>query len=296
MEKLLNRSETDNFIDDYEHIDFSNEHKVLVVPSGELMGERDSELIKLALGRFVENGGTLLVFGQQYGEDVDKLVPIPDGECLQSYGWRQDQSCYNGSLYFEDMHPALSGLTYVRPTAGVDGYFPVYPSSSTILLRRISNEEPALLYYPYGNGTVILTSLYTDFGLAHSQASSEELRMVRDLITFAKNPKLDISMFNLATNSRPAIGLSATIRNTTETPAAKIKLRVSTADRTRVLYEIEEALALDGGAETTLPINFDLPVLTSKEYGICHTDYELYDAEGNLLQMASEADSGRLFV
>ena len=44
MQQLLNRSEADNFIDDFEHIDFSNNHKTLIVPSGELMGEKDSEL------------------------------------------------------------------------------------------------------------------------------------------------------------------------------------------------------------------------------------------------------------
>ena len=296
MERLLNRSQADNFIDDYEHIDFSNEHKVLVVPSGELMGDRDSELIKSAFSRFVENGGTLLVLGQQYGEDVDRLVPIPDGECLQSYGWRQDQSCYNSSLYFRDMHPALSGLTDVRPTAGVDGYFPVYPSSSTILLRRISNQEPALLYYPYGNGTVILTSLYTDFGLAHSQASSEELRLVRDLFTFAKNTKLDIPMFDLAKDATPTINLFAKILNATESSATKMKFRISTPNRSRILFETEATIDLIGGAETTFPINFDLPVLTSDERGICHTDYELYSESGEIIQLAQESDEGRFAV
>ncbi len=87
---------------------------------------------------------------------------------MQAFGWREDQSCLKNSLYVDGSHPALS---------------------STVLLRRKVNNEPALIYYPYGEGTVILTSMFTDWGLAHSQASSAELKLVRDLVTFAKNPQ-----------------------------------------------------------------------------------------------------------
>ena len=33
--------------------------------------------------------------------------------------------------------------------------------------------------------------------------------------------------------------------------------------------------------------------IKKKQFGICHTDYELYDSEGTLVQLASEANSGR---
>ena len=99
-------------------------------------------------------------------------------------------------------------MTTQQVYVNVDGYFSTYPSSATVLLRRVSNQQPCLISYPYGNGTVILTSMYTDWGAAHSQASTSELRLVRDLVTYAKNPNLAIPMFNLNTNFHPDISLN----------------------------------------------------------------------------------------
>ncbi len=193
--RMLDAVGNDDYTEDRRHDYFSNDHPVLVVPMGEMTGDRGSEIKKAAIERYVREGGTILVFAQQYGADVESLVPVPEGESLKAFGWREDQSCLKNSLYFENRHPVLSSSLSALVDGGVDGYFSVIPSSSTVLLRRKVNNEPALLYYPYGNGTVILTSLFTDWGLAHSQASSAELKLVRDLVTFAKNPQLPLFYF-----------------------------------------------------------------------------------------------------
>ncbi|MDQ1354750.1 MAG: hypothetical protein QG657_5059, partial [Acidobacteriota bacterium] len=172
MEYLLDRFSPDQYFFDYVHDYFSNKHKVLVIPTGELSGDENSEIIRQAVSVFVENGGTLIVFSQQYDSNIEKLAPSPAGEHLKAYGWRQDSSCLKNSIYFESIHPVLSSSTNELIDAGVDGYFSVYPSNSTILLKRKINLEPAMLYYPYGNGTVILTSMFTDWAYAHSQSTS----------------------------------------------------------------------------------------------------------------------------
>ena len=191
------------------------------------------------------------------------------------------------------MHPVLASQNTNTVTAAIDGFFSIYPADSTVLLRKMANQEPALLYYPYGDGHVFLTSMYTDWGAAHSQASAGELKLVRDLITFAKNPSLPIPMHKLTQDETAQINLTLKIKNDCEFPAVKVKTKVLSPNRKTVLYENEQSLSLAAGAETEMPVSFPVAYSSSALYGICHSDYELYDAEGNLMQMATEADSGR---
>ncbi|MCP5051986.1 MAG: hypothetical protein GY940_32760, partial [bacterium] len=212
LPKLLEKLNTDH-INDFVHDQFSNNHKVLVIPSGEWMGDEYSEVIKEALKQFVESGGTLLVLAQQYDYQIENLVPVPEGETLKTFGWRQDQSCDIDSTYFDTLHPIVSSVQSEKFTAAVDGYLSAWPSNSTVVLNRIKNKAGTLLYYPYGEGTVILTSLYTDWGATHSQATAGEVKVFRDLITFARNPKLPIPMFDLSVNAAPQIDLNVTVTN-----------------------------------------------------------------------------------
>jgi hypothetical protein len=268
----------------------------LIVPTGGLFSFENDSTFKIILQEYVRLGGVILVLAQQFGEHIDKVVPIPDGASLRSYGWREDQSCSINSTYIEGMHPVLASLNTNIVTAAVDGYFSIYPSASTVLLRKKTNQEPCLLYYPYGNGTVILTSMYTDWGASHSQASPAELKLVRDLITFARNPNLNIAMYKLTQEAPVNISLALKIKNDAEAQAAKVKVRTLSPDRKIVFYENEQNITLAPGAEGDMPISFSVAYSSPALYGICHTDYELYDANGKLLQMATEADSGRLFA
>ncbi|HLP48968.1 MAG TPA: hypothetical protein VK469_23710, partial [Candidatus Kapabacteria bacterium] len=268
----------------------------LIIPTGCLMSMQNDSTFKYILEQYVNLGGTIIVFAQQYGSHVENVVPVPEGESLNTYGWREDQSCLRYSAYFEKDHPALSSSTNETINAGVDGYFSRYPSSSTILLKRKSNLEPALLYYPYGNGMVILTSMFTDWASAHSQASASEIKIIRDLITFAKNPRLPIPMYDLASNPTPLINLNVELKNNTEFPSSKAKLMVYTPDRNILLHELEAPVNLNQKESTQIAVNFTLPELQTKDYGICHVDYQLYDAENNLTQLPTESDSGRFSI
>ncbi len=84
---------------------------LLVIPCGGLYGRENDSLLKIVLGEYVRMGGTVLVFAQQYDSHIDNVMPVPEGESLKTYGWRQDSSCLRNSVYFESVHPALSSST-----------------------------------------------------------------------------------------------------------------------------------------------------------------------------------------
>jgi len=233
---------------------------------------------------------------------VENLVPIPEGETLKSFGWRQDQSCYNGSMYFDTMHPVLSSVTNQLITATVDGYFSQWPAGSTVLVNRTKNREGTLLYYPYGEGNVILTSLYTDWGSSHSQATTTEIGIFRDLITFARNPKLPIPSYDLSENSNPAVSLNISVANLTEEDreisltAASAKLYAYSADGTQLLHQDQLPVALNPGESGTVNLEFVVPSLSPEQYGICTVYYELYDDDGHIIQLPTFAADGRFAV
>jgi len=158
-------------------VDFSPEiaaeTPLLIVPSGGLYGLENSEIFKVALSEYVKNGGTLLVFAQQHGYEYSAL-PAPVGKPTSAYGWTEDQSCRYRSSYIDTWHQMLSSLNLPALSINVDGYFTSCPENSTVLLRRTRNGQPAAIMYPYGQGYVIATTFYTDFGAGMSQARMEE--------------------------------------------------------------------------------------------------------------------------
>ncbi len=173
--------------------------RVLVIPSGAMAELENNSSFKFLLESYISQGGSVIAFSPQYGSQMAKVVPPSETGKLTCIGFRQDQSCVKNSAYFSsrEIHPALSSSTKELLDIGLDGYFPVYPSTSTVLLRRRISQEPALLYYPYKNGWVILGANFTDYSLSKSMASISELRIVRDLLAFGRNPGLPILLVDL---------------------------------------------------------------------------------------------------
>jgi hypothetical protein len=144
-------------------IDIKDSVNLLVVGSAGLAG-LNSPTFKQKLEEYVVNGGNLLVFTQKYGADLSVLPGNING-----YGWNEDQSCFTNAAYLNQWHPVFAGQTKQVMDCNVDGYISDYPSNSEVLLSRTKNSMPALLYYNYGAGTVIVSSLYTDWGYGHLQ-------------------------------------------------------------------------------------------------------------------------------
>jgi hypothetical protein len=158
---------------------------VLIIPSGGLYGKEHDAALKLVLAEYVRLGGNIIVYGQQANSHYS-ILPGCSGTQLVGYGWGSDQSCYSGSSYYENMHPAISAFfTWAGiGTMNTDGYFEEFGESCTVLLRRTKNRKPlAMVYYPYddeNSGAILVTSLFTDWGAAHHQSSQIEIILIRD--------------------------------------------------------------------------------------------------------------------
>jgi hypothetical protein len=267
---------------------------LLIIPTGGLWGTGKSEYFKTLLENFLNGGGHILCFAQQDSLDYQAL-PLPAGESLHALGWRNSQSCLQGSLYFSQTGPIFSGQTSQRISAGVDGGFSTVPKSAEILVKRTVNQEPAMIAYPYGDngGMVYLSATYPDWSLLHGACSLSELKLIRDTISYLKNPLLQIPMFDVSTNPTAQVQLNVKIKNTTELTAAKAILKTYTPFRDRVVFETEQSISLPPAGEIEVPISFTITDVQTEGLGIYGTYYQLFDADDNQVLNSLESDSGR---
>jgi streptogramin lyase len=269
------------------------DHPVMVIPSGGLYGLENSNILKAKLDEYVKNGGTLIVFTQQHGYEFS-VLPVPqeaDGtfKHISGYGWAEDQSCFSNAVYIDTYHQILAGQNKSTPTLNVDGYFTNYPSNATVLLRRTANGQPAMLMYDYGQGKVVVTSMYSDWASGHSQTSKEEIDLVRDTISWAKRPDQLPEI-----KQEQTVSVSVNVMNYTTIDASFVKLLIYDPDRKNVLSEQTVTTSIPASQSTTIPVSFSSD--STSVLGIYHIDYELYDAQGNVIQPRSETDSGRFAV
>ncbi len=122
-------------------------------------------------------------------------------------------------------HPILKhGIRYYQDKARLlrtsmwMGTLLNYPSNSTVLLRRTANGQPDLLMYEYGQGRVIVTSMYSDFALKQNQAFSEEIALIRDIISWAKKPEQLPEI-----KPGESVSVSVSVTNNTTNDASSVK-------------------------------------------------------------------------
>jgi hypothetical protein len=281
----------------FQRIDFDpaivTDHPVMLVPTGGFYGLKNSATVKALLDEYVKNGGTLVLFTQQHGYDWD-LVPVPinpetgERKPVMGYGYQEDQSCQFNSVYIDTYHPILSVFSTSTANIGVDGYFSSYPDNSTILLRRVANGQPATIMYPYGNGYVIATTMYTDFAFTHSQTNQTEIDFIQNIIAWAKKPGDIVEI-------RPgnAVNLNINVSNFVDTGAASIKFTILNPSR-KAISEQAQSIAVPAGQSVIIP--FAYTTTQTSALGIYHTDYTLFDSSGNIIQPQAETDSGRFVV
>jgi hypothetical protein len=137
--------------------------EVMIIPTGALAGVSKDIGLRMLVESYVSSGGTLLVLSQQWGAQVNEFVP--GASTFQIAGFREDPSCMKRSLQYS------VGIADV----GVDGWF----SSDH------DDQKTEIRYYRYKKGAVLLTSLFTDWAAAHSQASPSELKFFRYLVEAA---------------------------------------------------------------------------------------------------------------
>jgi hypothetical protein len=258
---------------------------LIVIPSGGLHAVWNSDFFKKGIEDYVKAGGKVIVFSQQHGYEYSAL-PTPDGKPISAFGWAEDQSCQYRSSYIDTWSQMLSSISQSKPSINVDGYFTSYPDTSTVLLRRTANGQPAAIMYPYGQGYVIATTFYTDVASGMSQASAEEKALIRDIITWAQKP---LTLPEI--NPGQTVSVPLIVKNTSTTDAASVKVSIYDPDRKTAVNEEVFPVPVAAGASAELTVDHAATAL-----GIYHVDYSLLDAQNEPIWPRVEMDAARFAV
>ena len=170
-------------------------NKLIIIPSYSLAENEDKLSLKHKLETFVKSGGVIIVFAQQYGRHVEKVVPIPKGEKLKVYGWRESKSGYMGVIIDDLKHPIFSFAKKRILRIPHDGYFGIFPSSTKVLLRRLGDRKPVCIYYKYGKGYVFLSSIYPGEAFTLMRLTKDTVLFVKNLLNFSNSPGLKLRTY-----------------------------------------------------------------------------------------------------
>jgi len=256
---------------DFSAVDIIGVKDIVIIPTGGLMGLSDSAFFKRELEEYVKSGGVIVCFAQQHGYDYKVL---PKGEELGAFGWLEDMSCQNASVHIDVDSPIFAGQTRVEPNVNVDGYFSKWPTDGVVLLTRTKNGYPAMIEYPYGNGKVIISSMYTDWAYGHSQASVEEINLVRDLISYSKNIHKSIPTIYPGESVNVNLSVNYAVVEYVQPVATKVKFIIIDPDRNIVATE-ERVISLNPGSSQAFTVSYNS--LAESKRGIWWIDYILYE-------------------
>jgi len=267
-------------------------YPILVIPSGGLYGLDSSPTFRNKLEQYVSKGGTIFTFSQQYGYEYSALP----GE-LSGFGWEEDQSCQQAGVAISEYHPVLAGQDSEVSDVQVDGYFTKWPSNATIPLTRTKNGMPALVIYKYGNGTVIASTIFTDWNYEHGQATEDGINLVRDIIAWVKYPE-EIPEYGVTEMANLSVNISnvhlpipaASYPEYEAGDLARIPVNVTnfgnkTADRISFSvfdpeYEVSYVnLSVQIAPNQTKQVNFTYQTENSSQEGIYFVIYSLYANE-----------------
>ena len=211
-----------------------SEYPVLVIPSGGLYG-LTSPSVRSNLEAYVEAGGVMIVFSQQYGSDYRFL---PGGE-VDGYGFREDESCHTSSTLVQSYHPSVafagdaedmyktlgeyrSGFGTFGNDLGhvgkflnlnVDGFFSDWPEDSTLVLQRRKNGMPVEIVYPYGEGYVLATTTYSDTAQYMWLGHNQDSYLIRDSLYWALDNEVEEYPVNDDKYSTETVDINKTIYN-----------------------------------------------------------------------------------
>jgi len=254
-----------------------NQYPMLVLPTGGLYGLESSNVFKARLEQYVKNGGTLVCFSQQHGREFGAL---PGGQ-VSGYGWIEDASCQGEeSSLIENYHPSLAGLASSAPNIHVDGFFTKYPEDTTVLLRRKANDMPSMITYPYGDGQVVASTVFPDWAYGMNQATSDEMALIRDLVSWAVDP-ISTARFKPG----DSIDLELQVANETDLSSTKVELKLLDPDRKVINTETKD-LNLAPGETKNIAFNYTAPTTL----GIYLLDYVLKDSGGNIIQPQAQSE------
>jgi hypothetical protein len=246
-----------------------NDLSVLIIGSAGLKGLEGNTFFQQKIEEFVNNGGILICMTQPYGEQFE-ILP---GD-ITGYGWREDQSCWQGAGYFSDWDVILSGQDTVIIDTHIDGFFINVPDDSKVFMKRRTTAMPEMFYYDYGQGKVLVCGLYSDWGYGQAQWSNDEVNLIRDVVTWALDAKRPIQEYytgNAMTLDIPVHYYP--VEDTT--PANKVKIKIQNPNRDSI-YLTEIPLSPPLYPEDSTIVNFTGYNVPST-LGIYPVNYSLYN-------------------
>jgi PKD repeat protein len=257
-------------------LDIASRFPLMVVPSGGLFGLENSTFLRARLEEYTRQGGALIVFDQQHGAEYGVLP----GGGLGGYGWAEDNSCDYASLYIRNYDQVLSGFDKAILNSSVDGYFTTVPTDTDVLLWRAKNGQPAMVRYNYGEGTVIASTAYDDWGTSNWQTSADSNILNRDLLAWAMDPAV-LPEFDPGA----LVSLPIAITNTSSLTATAVQLSLLAPGKTVARQEtVSVTLAAGDAISLTFNTTATLPL------GIWRVDYALLDDAGQTVQALQQAE------
>jgi len=259
---------------------------VLIIPSSGFTNYIYSYSFEQTLNDYINNGGSIIVFSQPSQEEFSLLPGY-----LDAYGYTQDMSCYRRGARLKITHPILSSEETAYSDVHMDGFFVNYPPDTEELLIREANGQPAVIVYPYGEGTVIATDMYPDYAYWTGQYSADELHYVRDMITWALHPTT-LREYQPGDSDSD---FTFTLELPADVPSEAVLANVMVLDPDRSQILVDDHLPVYLAPGDLVQVSLALPELPYK-LGIWHVAYELVDADGNTIHEERECLDGRFVV
>lgn len=194
---------------------------VLIVPSSALGRFSHSTWLRTWLSEYTRTGGHLIVLAQAHGADWQML---PGGE-VDGLGFEEDIFCREDSVTVLTNNFYLAGIREELPDLQLDGSFTQYPANAIPLLqRRTGNQMPAMILYPYGQGTVLATSLYPDFSAINGLQTADDVVFMRSFFLEAwRQATGDPILF--ASSGNEDVSFSIPVTNDTASPASATQIK-----------------------------------------------------------------------
>lgn len=252
------------------------EYPMLIIPSGGLNGLESSQSLKDALEQYVQDGGVIFGLSQERGYLFDIL---PDD--WQGAGYLEEDGCLTWAGGIENQHVIFSGQGSVYINANADGYFTSWPQDGTVLIRRTKNALPCMILHNLGEGIILASTLYSDYGFLSGQLNLAEKCLIRDIASWGKDVDTPINAYNVG----DLVSETVTIMNQYgEDEAYSVTYTVYDPDKNQV-YSYEETLeeVLPPGQYTERAFAYQLPD-TDCPLGIYWIKYVLKDALSNVIQ------------
>lgn len=240
---------------------------VVILPSGAMDKKMGGQL-----SAYVRQGGTLIVMAQRNSALISALPGRPRG-----YGWEEAESAFENAVEVAAAHPSTVSCQKARFSAAVDGVFTELPKDAEILLRGTQTGQPVAAVYAFGKGTVVVTSLYTDWEALSRNPGDGESRFLRDLILWAtaRGKRLHPEMVEPGTRIQVAVP----VHNSQGAMAVKVRMAYLTPDGVLCPpFDLDRRVLAN---ETdTRPITIRTPTTP----GVWRLVYALLKADGSYLQ------------